>query len=131
MGSNPIEPVKFIKMQNIQEWVDEISNQNSLIIVEGKKDKQALNKLGINNTYSLDKSMHELIDFIIDQDKEVIILTDLDGEGKKLYSKIKNELQRNGIKVNDKYRKFLSRCNLTHIEGLYTYYKNNSREPLD
>lgn len=117
-------------MKNIREWINEISNDRSLIIVEGKRDIKALNKLGITNIISLDKPIYLMIEEIIGKYKEAIILTDFDFEGKKLYSKIKHELNKNGVKVNDKYRKFLSRCKITHVEGLYTFYKNNSKEVL-
>jgi 5S rRNA maturation endonuclease (ribonuclease M5) len=118
-------------MQDIDKWVDEILQDNSsLILVEGNRDIKALNKLGINNVNSINKPIYSLIEDISRKNKEVIVLTDFDHEGRKLYSKIKHELNRNGIKVNDKYRRFLSRCKITHIEGLFTYYKNNSKEVL-
>ncbi len=117
-------------MKNINEWVDELSNQNNLIIVEGKKDKIALNKLGIENISILNKSISNFLDPIITENKEVIILTDLDKEGRKLYSRIKKELERNKVKVNDKYRKYLFKLKISHIQGLFTYYKNHSREVL-
>ena len=118
-------------MLSIDEWVNQIAHDNSsLIIVEGKNDKKALNKLGIENVYSIDMPLYSLIETIAEKNKRVIILTDFDKQGKKLYFKIKHNLQRNGVKVNDKYRKFLSLCKIVHIEGLFTYYKNNSKEVL-
>lgn len=118
-------------MHNIDDWVNQISrNDGSLILVEGKRDIKALNKLGIINVHSIDKPIYLIIETIVGKNKEVIILTDFDPMGKKLYKKIKHELNRNGIKINDRYRKFLSKCNIAHIEGLFTYYKKNSKEAL-
>ena len=118
-------------MHSIDNWINQIVQDNcSLILVEGKRDIKALNKLGIINVTSLDKPIYLMIENIAKKNKEVIILTDFDRTGKILYLKLKHELQRNGIKVNDKYRKFLSRCKITHIEGLFTYYKNISRGVL-
>jgi len=118
-------------MADIDSWVDQlVHNNSSLIIVEGKNDKRALNKLGIENVYQIDKPIYLLIENISQKKKEVIILTDFDKTGRKLYSKIKHELQRKGIKINDKYRKFLSRKKITHVEGVFTYYLNNTREVL-
>lgn len=118
-------------MHNIDNWVNQIvQDNNSLILVEGKRDIKALNRLGIENVHSIDKPIYLIIENIAKRNKEVIILTDFDRTGKILYFKLKHELQRNGIKVNDKYRRYLSRCKITHIEGLFTYYKNNSREVL-
>jgi len=119
-------------MPGIDKWVNQIVQDNSsLIIVEGKNDIKALNKLGINNVISINKPIYLIIEDIARKNKEAIILTDFDPEGRKLYSKIKQEMNRNGIKVNEHYRKFLSKCKITHIEGLYTYYRNNSHENFD
>ena len=136
VGSNPIGPVIFISlfilpfsMQNIDNWVNQILQDNiSQILVEGKRDVKALNKLGLLNVSSIDKPIYLLIEDLARKNKEVIILTDFDPQGRKLYHKIKHELNRNGVKVNDRYRKFLLRSKITHIEGLFTYYKNNSKE---
>ena len=118
-------------MPGIDMWVEQLQHDNSsLVIVEGQKDKRALNKLGIENVYSIDKPIYLMIESIIEKNKQVIILTDFDKTGRKLYARIKHDLQRNGIKINDKYRKFLSRCKITHLEGLFTYYKNSSIEVL-
>jgi len=118
-------------MHSIDNWLNQILQDNGfLILVEGKRDVRALNKLGIINVSQIDKPIYLLVESITRKNKEVAILTDFDRTGKILYSKLKHELQRNGIRVNDKYRKFLSRCKITHIEGLYTYYKNNSKEVL-
>ena len=118
-------------MLGIDSWVEQLQHDNSsLVIVEGQKDKRALNKLGIENVYSIDRPIYLLVENIAEKNKQVIILTDFDKTGRSLYFKIKHDLQRNGIKVNDKYRKFLSRCKITHVEGLFTYYKNNSKEVL-
>ncbi|MEK6907472.1 MAG: toprim domain-containing protein [Nanoarchaeota archaeon] len=118
-------------MYSIDNWVNQIlQDNNSLILVEGKRDIKALNKLGIINVSSIDRPIYSLIENITRKNKRVIILTDFDRTGRKLYFSIKHELQRNGIKINDKYRKYLSRCKITHIEGLFTYYKNNSKEVL-
>ena len=118
-------------MPGIDTWVDHLAHDNSsLIIVEGKNDKKALNKLGIDNVYSIDKPIYVLVESIAEKRKDVIILTDFDKTGRKLYFRINHDLQRQCVKVNDKYRKFLSRCKITHVEGLFTYYLNNSKEFL-
>lgn len=112
-------------MNDINDWINEISEDKSLIIVEGKRDKIALNKLGIENIYLINKPIYSLIDTLTEKNKEVIILTDLDKEGRKLYHKLKKGFQRNGVKINDKYRKYLFKCKISHIQGLFTYYNNH------
>jgi 5S rRNA maturation endonuclease (ribonuclease M5) len=48
-------------------------------------------------------------------------LTDLDGEGKKLFAILKKDAQKHGVKVNEKLRKLLFKTDLRHIEGLASY----------
>src|SRR3989338_1985403 len=102
----------------------EIEDYNIPVIVEGKKDKAALDEVGISNITTLHKKpifqiMEEL------NAKEVVILTDLDKEGKKLYGILAQECTRLGIKINNKLRNFLLKeTELSHIEGLTTYLQN-------
>ncbi|MEK6841072.1 MAG: toprim domain-containing protein, partial [Nanoarchaeota archaeon] len=71
-------------MQNIDNWVNQILQDNtSLILVEGKRDVKALNKLGLLNVSSIDKPIYLLIEDLARKNKEVIILTDFDPQGRK------------------------------------------------
>ena len=89
-------------METIEDWISELKNTDKIIIVEGRKDKEALNNLGINNIITLkQKPIYKIIEEISESSKEVIILTDLDLEGKKLYSRLRSGLQRYGIKIDN------------------------------
>ncbi len=109
-------------MQNLEEWIRELRTCNKLIIVEGKKDRSALLKLGIKKVVILNKPIYKLTEEISKKNKECILLVDLDSEGKKLYSKLKHSLQRSKVKIDTKFREFLFKhTTLTQIEGLTTY----------
>ncbi|MBI4141080.1 toprim domain-containing protein [Candidatus Woesearchaeota archaeon] len=99
--------------------IDKLREQNLLIIVEGAKDKSALNAFGIANVRTLNKSLFAVVEEIAQKTNECAILTDLDGEGKRLYAKLSQDLQRHGVKINNKFRNFLFReTQLRQIEGL-------------
>ena len=111
--------------------IEKLKTTSIPIIIEGKRDKIALSKLGLTNTVLLKKPIYELCEDLARKNNEVVILTDLDKEGKKLYSIIKQNLERNGVKVNDTFRKFLFRyTKLSHIEGLDTYIHNLSEKGI-
>ena len=114
--------------KNIEElifFIEKIKSSNILIIVEGKKDKAALQKLGINNIKELSKKpLFQIVEEIAEHNDECIILTDLDREGKLLYSKIKENLTRLGVKIDDRLRERLFRTKLVHMQGLDTYIEN-------
>ncbi len=112
-------------MENFSEWINGIKESNKLVIVEGKNDKIALEKLGIHNVHDLNYALYKETEIIAKKAKEVIILTDLDKEGRKLYGRLKKDLCKKGVSVDRKYREFLFGRNIAHIEGLFTYLSKN------
>lgn len=112
-------------MQNLKDWISALKQSKKLILVEGKKDKKALEKLGIKNILTLKKPLYKVIEEIAEKNKECILLFDLDSEGKKLYSKLKHQLQKHKVKIDRKFREFLFKhTKLTQIEGLLKYMEN-------
>lgn len=107
----------------MKEWLEKLRNSRKLIIVEGKKDKAALEKLGVKNVFPISrKPIYSFIEGI--EAKEVIILTDMDRTGKRLYGIIKHNLQLKGIKVDNYFREYLFKnAKITQIEGLVHYLK--------
>ncbi len=110
----------FIIMETLASYLEEIKESNTLVIVEGSNDRKALEQYKITNILlASSKPVFKLIEEIPERTKEVVILTDLDKEGKKLYSQIKHQCLKRGIKVNDKVRNYLFKeSEITQIEGL-------------
>ncbi len=94
------------------------------VIVEGKKDKAALEGLGISGSsiFVLNKKPLFAVAEAVAKDYDTaIILTDLDSEGKKLYGKLNTLLQRLGVKVDNNLRNFLFKSTqLRQVEGMST-----------
>src|SRR3989338_5346380 len=111
------------KTEEIHNLIEKIISSNTLVIVEGKKDKAALQKLGINNIIELNKKpLFQIVEDIANSNDECVILTDLDKKGKELYGKLNSDLQKRGLKVNNKFREFLFKhTKLRQIEGIDTY----------
>ncbi len=114
------------KFASIEEWVAALSEEDAPIVVEGPNDRSALEAFGIRDIVTLSKyPLYKVVDDITERAKRVIILTDLDKEGKRLYSKLKQSFDRVGVKVDTLYREWLFReSQLSHIEGLVTYIKH-------
>lgn len=112
----------MLKNNKIQEEIEKIIEKKYLVIVEGKKDKQSLIGLGIKNVVCLrNKPIFEFVENL--NEKNIVILTDLDLEGRKLFSKLRYLLQRRGFNINNNLRNVLFRSRLRCIEGLDTYLK--------
>lgn len=112
--------------EEILAFIEHIKQENLLVLVEGIKDKRALEELGIKNVLTLKKALYAMVEQIAEQANEVVLLTDLDEEGKKLYHRLSNDLQKHGVKINNDLREFLFKTELRHIEGLATYILTSS-----
>ena len=112
--------MKQREYQEMRTLIDNIIDQDILVIVEGKKDKAALKEHGITRVINL-CAQHKMLEKVA-HEKQVIILTDLDKEGKRIYGRLKDLFSRHGIQVNDKLRNFLFKhTKLRQIEGLVHY----------
>ncbi len=102
-----------------EEILEEIQRiRKKLIVVEGKKDQKALERLGCTHVLTLEnKALFEVVESI--KTKEIVLLTDLDREGKKLYSQLKQLLVQRGVVLDDKLRLILFKHKVSHIEGLH------------
>ena len=110
-----------------QELLEEINKiKDKCVIVEGKRDIIALKKLGFSNIFELKNSIFAVCEEVAKNNSEVVILMDLDNEGKLLYHKLKENFDRLGVKINDSFREVLFRTKLSHIEGLDSYLENLS-----
>jgi len=115
--------------EELLEWIDKIKESDKIVIVEGREDKAALRRLGITKVVQLNKRpLYKVVEELIEKNKEVIILTDLDKKGKQLYGKLNHDLQRFGVKVDNRFRNFLFKnTKLRQIEGLDSYVERNQK----
>ena len=63
------------------------------------------------------KALFEVVENI--SEKEIVLLTDLDSEGKKLYSQLKKMFSQRGVNIDDHLRLILFKHRVSHIEGLH------------
>jgi len=102
--------------------------QNLFIVVEGKKDKQALQELGFKSIFILNetgKSIYEKIEQIeaLAGNHKICILTDFDKKGKKLYLLLKSELSKRKVTLDNTFRGILLKMKISHIEGLSSFMR--------
>ena len=115
--------------QEFSSHVERIKNSSILIIVEGKKDRAALESFGIKNIVELSKKpLFHLIEDVAAKNNRCMILTDLDAKGRELYGKLSRGLSHLGVKVDDSFRNFLRKeTQLRQIEGLRSYVEKLSK----
>ncbi len=114
------------EIEQILAALDDIRTKNKLVVVEGIKDKAALSRLEITNVFAINRTpLYKVVEHIADVTAEVVLLTDLDTEGRKLYTSLARDLQKHKIKIDDTLRTILAKTSLKHIEGLDTYLSHN------
>jgi 5S rRNA maturation endonuclease (ribonuclease M5) len=117
-------------VERINEFVSTLNHESengSIIVVEGKRDSEALTKLGFIGKVTIFNRFKGVLDFVDSQkmtDKKIILLLDMDRTGKYLTSRLVSLLQLRGRNVNLSYKKKL--CEITggkvrHIEDIGSY----------
>lgn len=109
--------------EEFEEFIENLkqASKEKIILVEGIKDKKALEQLGIKNVITLKKPLYAVIEDIINSQKECILLLDLDKKGRELYARISSKLKQFGVKIDNRFREFLFRTKLRQIEGITKY----------
>ena len=97
-------------------------SENNIVVVEGKKDVEALSKHEIkSNPINGDIYLfaEEISKNFLGRKCKVLILTDFDFEGKKLRMKLKRAFSKFGVEEQESLRlDFKKVFKLSHIEGL-------------
>ena len=77
------------EIELLLDWIERLREGERIIVVEGKEDKAALHRLGIDGVIQLNRRpLFKIVEELVAKERPVIILTDLDKKGKQLYSKL-------------------------------------------
>lgn len=104
-------------LEEVSELIKKLKEESNekIILVEGKKDKEALEKFGIKNVVQL---KNRPIFKLTKSKREVIILVDNDEEGEKILRRILQGFQLNRVKFDLRFRKNLKSFGIRKIEEL-------------
>ncbi len=96
----------------------EMTSEGVPVIVEGKRDRDALASLGVNQDliYTINGPLVELVERI--HSNEVIILTDCDRRGNILAGKLKRLLKNESKEAEFRIRGLLRFSGIVHIEEI-------------
>lgn len=118
------------KILQILEKISEETAKGKPIIVEGKKDIDALKELAIKGKIITAKTGKSLLDVVSEIErtgsKEVVALLDFDRRGRELTKSLKQFLERAGVKFDITMWSELSLLvgrEVKDVEGLATYMK--------
>jgi len=113
------------RLERFQQLIEQVafeSSNGSTIIVEGKKDRQSLRKMGITGPIQcLQSSRQNAFGFVegaLAQTKRIVILTDFDREGTSLAKKLTRILNGHGVHVNLVLWKSLRELTRSHVRSI-------------
>ncbi|HJW97260.1 MAG TPA: toprim domain-containing protein [archaeon] len=111
-----------LETEEIQRVLDGL--EDGILIVEGKKDMEALRSLGLENiipvnSRPIEKVAQDAVSLMEKHKKrEVIVLTDFDRSGRRLASRLRQVLQSRKIHANSRIRSDVMNLGITHIEEM-------------
>ncbi len=117
------------KLKLLTEILEKLAKEASRgvpIVVEGRKDREAIERLGIKGKVVEVKSSRQVVVDVLDEVSggEVILLVDFDRDGVELAKHIVSYLESEGVKVDSTYWreiKALVRRDVKDVEGLPSY----------
>ncbi len=127
MGYRPMDEATIAQLRNFVDRLNTESNKGSVIVVEGKRDVEALTRIGCTgHVMALNrfKGINNFVDSQCAIDRKIILLLDMDRTGKYLTSKLMKQLQSRGRNVCLFYKKSLARISngkVRHVEDLISY----------
>ena len=98
----------YTKLESVLQEMDDAVDA---IVVEGIRDKTALKELGITKEIVMCSSRpdNHFVDYLSRSYKCVTILTDYDRAGKKFNKKLSTQLERSGVRVDNRFREKIGR----------------------
>ena len=82
--------------------------KNGVVLVEGKRDKNAFEKLGIE-AVTVSGRIRGACESLADEERDIIIATDLDARGNEMARELTGELERYSIRADNESRVLLAR----------------------
>lgn len=105
-SNRALQKQDFETYTELEDVIQEMDDFVDAIVVEGVRDKAALEGLGVTKEIvtCASKPDTEFVDYLRSRHKKVTILTDYDEAGKKFNKKLTARLEHAGIKVENQYR---------------------------
>ena len=88
------------KAKQLKRAIEELVEKGAVVIVEGKKDKVALQKIGIRNRIKLINKTPDELSRMVSGEKEAIILTDFDDAGEEICRRVEESLSSYNVKAD-------------------------------
>ena len=104
----------------LKNWMDELrkASQEAVVLVEGKRDREALQNYGVRNVYTLEGKRFTDLPDLVEGFEKVILLFDLDSHGERINKKVKSILSKQGYILIESFREELRSMGISYVEEI-------------
>jgi len=105
----------------LEGWLKRLreASKRSAVLVEGKRDRRALQCLGVKNIFTLEGKRFSDLPDLLEGFKEVVLLFDLDKHGERINLKVKEILTSQGYILIEDFREELKELGILFVEDIY------------
>lgn len=127
MGYQPADEHVIEKLRDFVGMLNEESERGSVIVVEGKRDAEALSSIGFTGNLAVFHNFKGVTDFVDihgQKGRKIILLLDMDRTGRHLTGRIASQLQMQQNNVSLFYKKTLAKITngkVRHVEDLLVF----------
>ncbi|MFN3870504.1 MAG: toprim domain-containing protein [Aquificaceae bacterium] len=102
------------------DWIKRLkeASKSRAVLVEGKRDREALVKLGVRNIFTLEGKRFSDLPDLLEGYREVILLFDLDKHGERINQRVKTLLASQGYILIEEFREELRKNGILYVEDL-------------
>lgn len=104
----------------LEDWKKRLrdASQSRAVLVEGKRDRWALQKFGVKNIFTLEGKRFTDLPDLLEGFGEVILLFDLDKHGERINAKVKEILEKQGYILIEDFREELRNKGILYVEDI-------------
>lgn len=127
MGYQSADEQVIEKLRGFVGMLNEESEKGSVVVVEGRRDAEALSSIGFTGSPAVFHNFKGIADFVDSHchiDRKIILLLDMDRTGRYITSRLVSQLQSRRNNVNLFYKYTLARITkgkVRHVEDLVIY----------
>lgn len=126
MGYQSTDEQVVEKLRNFVGMLNEESDRGSVVVVEGRRDAEALSSIGFTGSPAVFHNFKGVTDFVDSHghSKKIILLLDMDRTGRHLTGRLVSQLQARRNSVDLFYKRTLARITngrVRHVEDLANY----------
>lgn len=115
----------------LESWLKRLreASKRNAVLVEGKRDRRALQSLGVKNIFTLEGKRFSDLPDLLEGFEGIILLFDLDKHGERINSKVKEILASQGYILIEDFREELKELGILFVEDIYGEGSSLKRTP--